>query len=121
MQGMERDKRKEYRDRLPDRVMVHIESSNDGLWAKISTPDGKISDCYTQANSSAELLLMINDAVLTYFEIPEDGRKDVGFYVPLSAQHVRIEEMFNQFVSMEKEIDQRGSSEATLTLQDAVC
>ena len=111
----------EYRARLPERVMVHVESSDDGLWAKISTPDGTISDCYTQANSSAELLLMINDAILTFFEIPEDERKDIGFYVPISDQHVRIEEMFNQFVSMEKEIDQRGQSEATLTLQDAVC
>ncbi len=64
---------------------------------------------------------MVNDAILTYFEIPENERKDVGFYMPLTEQHVRIEEMFNQFVSMEKEIEQRGSSETTLTLQDSVC
>lgn len=103
------------------RVHAHVENTDDGLWAKISTPDGVISDCYTQAKSTAELLLMINDAIFTYLEIPESERKDLGFYVPLSEQHVRVEEMFNQFVSMEKEIDQRGQSDATLTLQDAVC
>lgn len=110
-----------YRNRLPMRVTVHIENTEDGLWAKISTLDGKISNCYTQADSPAELLLMVNDAILTFFEIPEDARKDIGFYVPLSQQHVRIEEMFNKFVAMEKEIGQKGHSEATLTLQDAVC
>lgn len=115
------EKTKEYRERLPVRVNVHIENTEDGLWAKISTTDGKISNCYTQGGSSAELLLMVNDAILTYFEIPEDSRKDIGFYVPLSEQHVRIEDMFNQFVSMEKEIDLKGLSETTLTLQNAVC
>ncbi|HEY4479698.1 MAG TPA: hypothetical protein VI981_05085 [Candidatus Paceibacterota bacterium] len=118
---MSEAKMKEYKARLPLRVQISIKNTDEGLWAKISTTDGKIDNCYTQASSATELLLMVNDAILTYFEIPEDSRKDVGFYVPLSKQHVRIEDMFNQFVSMEKEIDQRGRSEKTLTLQNSVC
>ena len=118
---MSEAKMKEYKARLPLRVQISIKNTDEGLWAKISTADGKIDDCYTQANSATELMLMVNDAILTYFEIPENARKDVGFYVPLGKQHVRIEDMFNQFVSMEKEIDQRGRSEKTLTLQNSVC
>ena len=110
---------KEYRARLPERVMVHIESSDNGLSAQITAADGKISHCYTQATNAVELVPMINDAVQTYFEIPEEFRSEVGYYSPLSDSHINLEEMFNQLVSLEKQANQQGKSETTLTLRDA--
>lgn len=110
-----------FRGFLPDRVVVKVENREDGLWAKVSTEDGKLSNCYTQAANAAELVVMINDAIFTHFEIPEGVRKDIGFYVPLSNDHLQMEEMFNKLVSMEKQLDVQGDSETILTLREAVC
>lgn len=109
-----------FRAILPSRVLVNVENTDDGLWAKISTSDGKLSHCYTQAANTTELVVMINDAVFTHFEVPERVRKDVGFYVPLSDNHLRIEEMFNKLVSMEKQLNIHGDTETTLTLREKV-
>lgn len=109
---------KEYRARLPLRVRVLIESSDEGLWATISTDDGRLSNCYTQAANATELVTMVNDAIQTYFEIPEEFRREVGYYVPLSDKHLRIEDMFNQLVAIEKETNIQGGSETTLTLKE---
>lgn len=107
---------------LPIRVVVNVENTEDGLWAKVSTPDCKLSNCYTQATNAAELVVMINDAIFTHFEVPEKIRKDIGFYVPLSDKHLHIEEMFNELVSMGKQLDAKGGSETTLTLRrEVVC
>ncbi|MDP3764481.1 MAG: hypothetical protein Q8Q95_02565, partial [bacterium] len=102
---------------LPVRVVVNVENTDEGLWAKISTPDGKLSNCYTQATNATELVVMINDAIFTHFEVPEKFRKNLGFYVPLSNKHLRKEEMFNKLVSMGKQLDAKGGSETTLTLR----
>ncbi len=83
-----------FRAVLPNRVIANVENTDDGLWAKVSTSDGKLSNCYTQATNTTELVVMINDAIFTHFEIPEGVRKDIGFYVPLSSEHLRMEEMF---------------------------
>ncbi|MDP3764482.1 MAG: hypothetical protein Q8Q95_02570, partial [bacterium] len=64
---------------LPVRVVVNVENTDEGLWAKISTPDGKLSNCYTQATNATELVVMINDAIFTYFEVPEKFRKNLGW------------------------------------------
>lgn len=109
-----------FRAILPVRVVVNVENTDDGLWAKVSTPDGKLSNCYTQATNTTELVVMINDAIFTHFEIPEKIRKNIGFYVPLSNEHLRIEEMFDKLVSMEKQLDTKGGSETTLTLREEV-
>ena len=110
-----------FRNLLPARVVVRVENTDDGLWAKISTPDGKLSNCYTQAANAVELVTMVNDALFTHFEVPEEVRNKVGYYVPLSDKHVRMEEMFNQLVSMEKQLDLTGDSETILTLREVVC
>lgn len=106
---------------LPARVIINVENTDDGLWAKISTPDGKLSSCYTQAANAVELVPMVNDAIFTHFEVPDAIRGEIGYYVPLSDNHIRMEEMFNQLVSMQKQLGVKGDSETTLTLQDAVC
>lgn len=110
-----------FRAILPARVVVNVENTDDGLWAKVSTPGGELSNCYTQATNAAELVVMINDAIFTHFEIPERIRKEIGFYVPFSSKHLRIEEMFNKLISMEKQLSIDGDSETTLTLREVVC
>lgn len=117
----ETQKIKNIRALLPVRVVVRVENTDNGLWARISTPDGKLSNCYTQAANAVELVTMVNDALFTHFEVPENMRSKIGYYVPLADNHVRMEEMFNQLVSMEKQLDLTGDSETTLTLREVVC
>lgn len=112
---------RQYKALLPARVLIRVENTDNGLWAKISSPDGKLSNCYTQASNATELMLMVNDAIFTHFEVPEKFRKSLGFYVPLSNKHLQMEEMFNKLISMEKQLDIQGDSETTLTLRESVC
>ena len=111
---MKNDQIKQYRSLLPERISVRIVNEDGGFWAQITAPEAGLSDCYTQADSINELMLMINDAVQTHFEIPEEVREKVGFYIPVPTNHLRFEEMFNQLASMEK----HESEETTLTLRE---
>ena len=104
-----------YRKALPQRVNVRIEKEGDGFWAKITTADGRLSNCYTQAHDIAELVVMINDAVQTHFDIPEHMREHVGFYVPLADEHIRWEAVFHELVAMQHQ----SGTETTLTLHQA--
>jgi predicted RNase H-like HicB family nuclease len=104
---------KAYRAKLPDRINVSIKNEDGGFWAKITTSDGKLSNCYTQADSISELVVMINDAVQTHFDIPEKFREQVGFYVPMPENHLRWEAMFNQMSAMQS----KGGKKTTLTLR----
>lgn len=109
----ENEQIKEYRAKLPDRINVSIKNEDGSFWAKITTPDGELSNCYTQANNISELVVMINDAVQTHFEIPEKIREKVGFYVPISDNHLRWEAMFNQLSAMQN----KGGKKTILTLR----
>jgi len=111
---------KHFRSLLPVRVIARVSSTEDGLWAKISTPDGKISHCYTQASNMTELMVMMNDAIFCYLDIPDKLRKEMGFYLPLSNKHLQMEQMFNKLISMEKQLEKKGGSETTLTLREMV-
>ena len=104
---------KEYRAKLPDRINVSIKNEDGGFWAKITTSDGQLSNCYTQAENINELVVMINDAVQTHFEVPEELREKVGFYLPVPENHLRWEEFFNQLSAMQSE----GGNETILTLR----
>ena len=77
---MQEQQIKEYRAKLPDRINVSIKNEDGSFWAKITTPDGELSNCYTQADNINELVVMINDAVQTHCEVPEGIREQVGFY-----------------------------------------
>ena len=111
---MDRNQIQEYRAKLPARVNVRIESEDGGFWAKITTLDGKLSNCYTQADTISELVEMINDAVKTHFDIPEEIREEVGFYVPVPENHLRWEAMFSQLSAMQHPTEK----ETTLTLRE---
>lgn len=108
------------RARLPVRIGVEITTSDIGLSAKVTSPDGMLSNCYTQAANATELVLMVNDAVFTHFEVPEDVRNEIGFYAPVTEAHLQMEKMFNELVSLEKKLEANGDGQATLTLQEAV-
>ena len=57
-----------YQAQLPDSLEVRIgESKDGGYWVKILNLPG----CFTQADSGEELFVMVNDAVYTYFDVPE--------------------------------------------------
>lgn len=57
-----------YQSRIPDSLNVYIKESKDGgYWVRIENLPG----CFTQANNGKELFKMVNDALYTYYEIPE--------------------------------------------------
>lgn len=87
-----------FRSILPQRINVEVVKNEDdeGVWAKITD----LPHCYTQAASTNELPQLITDLVLTHFEVPEEFRKEVGEYLPLSESHLRIEEMCRQLMQM---------------------
>lgn len=75
---MDTKKIKKYDNMLPDYLTVTISKSEDGFYAKIK----ELKHCQTQADSYAELLAMINDAIYTHFDIPEEYREHVDTYYP---------------------------------------
>lgn len=75
------------RSRIPDGLDVKIRESKDGgYWVEIINIPG----CITQANNGEELFAMVNDAVFTYFEIPEE-------YVPYMPVFLPPEEQRKKF------------------------
>ncbi len=56
-----------YQGQLPDKLEVQITKSDDwGYAIKILNLPG----CFTQVENAEELFVMVNDAVYTYFDIP---------------------------------------------------
>ncbi len=53
---------------LPNSISLNIEITKDN-WYLAESPD--IPGLFTQARSQEELLNMVNDAVLTYFNVPK--------------------------------------------------
>lgn len=52
---------------IPEKINLQIELTPDG-WFCASSPD--LPGLVTQARSQQELVEMVNDAVLTYFDVP---------------------------------------------------
>ena len=103
-----------YRKILPTQVSIRVGgSTEEGYWAKITSREGNLDNCYTQAETFIGLLPMITDAVQTHFDVPEEIRDEVGSYVPLSANHLRWEDALNKLATLEKQ------GEGELTLKDA--
>jgi len=65
---------------LPDKLRVQvIKSKNGGLTAILADHPG----CITYADSPSELIESLNDAILTYFEVPRNEALSADFvYVP---------------------------------------
>ena len=69
---------KKYEDLLPSRITVEVEKTDEGFYAKIL----ELENCYTQADSFSELVEMVNDAVFSYLDIPEEHQEKLGLYLP---------------------------------------
>ena len=69
--------------KLPDKLKVLIiKSKSGGLTAKLVDYPG----CITHAQSMGELIENLNDAILTYFEVPRNEAVMANFvYVPKPA------------------------------------
>lgn len=84
---------------LPSKLEVEIHKGGEGIWAKVKNLPG----VYTQADNFVDLIEMINDAVFSYFEIPEDMREKFGYYIPEEVKR-RIEQ--EQQAAKENQIEQ---------------
>lgn len=71
---------------LPRTLSVDIyRAAEGGFWAKIKTLPG----CNTQGEDFIDLVEMINDAVFTYFDVPQKMRGTLGRYVPTLSEDIK--------------------------------
>lgn len=67
------------RAQFPKELRVHIERSQNGKFiAEVLNFKG----CITEADTFVDLIGMVNDAVYTYFEIPQRFLSSMPSYVP---------------------------------------
>ena len=67
------------RSLFPGSVHVNVRRSKDGGFVAVIKT---FSGCVTQADSFAELIEMVNDAVRTYFEVPQEYLPFMPTYLP---------------------------------------
>lgn len=68
-----------FRSLFPNKVEVSVNRTEDGTFtAKIHTFNG----LFTEGNNFSELMEMVNDAIKTYFEIPEKFVPYMPNYIP---------------------------------------
>ena len=91
---------------LPRTLAVDIYRAEEGgFWAKVKSLPG----CNTQGEDFIDLVDMINDAIFTYFDVPQKMRSVLGRYIPeLSAElktgteaatrHAAIEEAVTKMI-----------------------
>jgi len=78
-----------YQSNLPDFIKIHVEKSQDGgYWIKILNLPG----CFTQTENAEDLLVMVNDAVYTYFEIPKELIPFLPRYFPSEEIRKKLQE-----------------------------
>lgn len=68
-----------FRRLFPGSIKVHVTRSENGVFcAEVVSYPGVI----TQGNTFSELIEMVNDAMLTYFEVPEEFASFMPNYMP---------------------------------------
>jgi predicted RNase H-like HicB family nuclease len=82
---------------LPQRIHVKLVKDDEGVWARVNN----LPHCYTQASNVNELPELLTDLVFTHFEVPEEIRGELGEYIPLPENHVRLEESFRRLLDIE--------------------
>ncbi|MDD3386789.1 MAG: hypothetical protein PHX92_02605 [Candidatus Pacebacteria bacterium] len=86
-----------FRSLFPKEISVLVRrGDNDRYCAEITTYEG----CFTEGNTFAELTEMINDAVRTYLDIPEEYFQYMPEYFPA----ISSIKQFGVFPPMNKEI-----------------
>lgn len=53
---------------IPDKINLSIEITADG-WFLVTSPE--LPGLITQVRNAKELIIMVNDAILTYFDVPK--------------------------------------------------
>ena len=70
---------KKFRGAFPKEIAVSVQRSEDGGFAaEIET----FPDCFTEADTFSGLIEMVNDAVITYFDVPEKYASFMPSYIP---------------------------------------
>jgi len=88
----------ELRRLFPDEITVRVQRSDCGKFcAEVIT----FSGCFTESDTFSGLIEMVNDAVRTYFEIPE---KYLSF-MPDYLAPIKIAQQFNMFPVFKKTKD----------------
>lgn len=59
---------------IPDKIKLSIEITRDG-WFLVTSPE--LPGFVTQARNAKELLEMVNDGILTYFDVPKREAKEI--------------------------------------------
>ena len=76
----------EYIMLLPRTLAVDIYRAEEGgFWAKVRALPG----CNTQGEDFIDLVDMINDAIFTYFNVPQKMRSALGHYLPHLSDELR--------------------------------
>lgn len=65
---------------IPDKVNFSIRLKDNG-WFVVTSPE--LPGFITQARDAEELLEMVNDAVLTYFDVPESESSAIFDYLSI--------------------------------------
>lgn len=98
---------------LPHKLSVEIHKAEEGgFWAKVRELPG----CNTQGDNFTDLVDMINDAIFTYFDVPQKIRGFLGYYIPqvperarknfeTQAQHAQIEELATKIIKSKKTLE----------------
>lgn len=94
---------------LPEELQIEIHRAQEGgFWAKVKNLPG----CNTQGENFFDLIEMINDAVFTYFEVPERLRKNFWFYSPKlppqtreKALHEKIEKVVREIIQNKRTLE----------------
>ena len=68
---------------IPERIQLHIKTADNG-WFVATSPD--LPGFITQASNTKELLNMVNDGVLTYFDVPKKEAGNIFSRINLEGQ-----------------------------------
>jgi predicted RNase H-like HicB family nuclease len=86
------DKKIELQKKFPDNLFVEIEPFDDGEGYYIRVKNLEGCNTSTRSKDSKDIFEMINDAVYTYLEIPEDYQPFMPTYLPLEDVRKEFEE-----------------------------
>ena len=59
---------------IPDKINLSFEITADG-WFLVTSPE--LPGLITQARNAKELIIMVNDAILTYFDVPKREANEI--------------------------------------------
>jgi len=82
---------------IPDKIKLTIEITLDG-WFLVRAPE--LPGLATQARNAKELLEMVNDAILTYYDVPEKEAKSAFDSIKIEGFGVIANKINNQVLAV---------------------